>query len=82
MSSYVIFNWSPADLWSKDCSRDRDASKQRARNIPLASADVHGRGRLREEHNVCLGGYDIVSFSLRWLKTVSSTFQDVDFEGS
>ena len=39
---------------SKVCSGDRDGSKQRARNVPLASADVRGGGRLREEPKECL----------------------------
>ena len=34
---------------SKVHSRERDVRKQRARNVPLASADVRGEERLRDE---------------------------------
>ena len=57
VGSKVIFKWSPADLWSKVCSRDRDASKQRstkARNVLLAPADVRGGEGLRDELKECL----------------------------
>ena len=38
-------------------SRDRDTSKQRARNVPLASVDVRGGGRfVKSLENVCVGG--------------------------
>ena len=40
IGSKVISTWSPADLWGKVRSRDLDASKQKPRNVPLASADV------------------------------------------
>ena len=40
IGSKVISTWSPADLRGKVRSRDLDASKQKPRNVPLASADV------------------------------------------
>ena len=49
IGSEVIFTESPADLCGKGYSRDRDASKHKARNIPLASGDVREEGRLRDE---------------------------------
>ena len=54
IASEVIFTWSPADLCGKGYSRERDASKHKARNVPLASADVRGGGRLRNEPQECL----------------------------
>ena len=41
----IIMTWSPADFGGKVRSPDRDATKQTARNVPLASADVRGEGR-------------------------------------
>ena len=49
IGSKVIFTWSPAVLWGKVCSSDRGKSKQKTRNVPLVSAEVHGGGRLRDE---------------------------------
>ena len=40
---------------SKLCSFDRDARKRRGKNVPLASADVRGRGRLNDDPEECLG---------------------------
>ena len=56
IGSKVIFMRSPADLWAKVRTRDHDTSKQRARNVRLASADVCGRGRLRDKPKECLRG--------------------------
>ena len=38
----------------KVCSRDRNVSKQRVRNVPLPSVDVRGGGRMRDEPTECL----------------------------
>ena len=47
--------WYPLNFsGSKVRSRDRDASKQRARNVPLALGDVRGGGGLRDEPKECL----------------------------
>ena len=54
IGSKIIITWSPAGLWDKVRSCDRDARKQRARNVPLPSADVRGGGRLRSEPKECL----------------------------
>ena len=55
-SSWCALNFSG----SKVPSCDQDSSKQRARNVPLASADVHGGGGcMMSPKNVCLGGYSI-----------------------
>ena len=62
--SKVIFTGSPADLWDKVRSRDRDASKQRARNVPLASADVSGGGRLLDEPKECLRRPRLITIGL------------------
>ena len=35
-------------------SRDRNASKQTAKNVPLPLADVRGGGRMRDEPKECL----------------------------
>ena len=50
-----FFTWSPANLWGKVCSPDRDAGKPRARNVPLASADICERERLcdRSKEYLC-----------------------------
>ena len=49
IGSKGIFKWSPADPWGKVRSGDRNESKQRVRNVPLASEDIRGGGRLRDE---------------------------------
>ena len=49
-SRWCLLNFSG----SKVRRRDRDASKQTAKNVPLASADIRGGGRLRDEPNECL----------------------------
>ena len=49
--------WCPLNFsGSKVGSLDRDASKQRARNVPLVSADVRGGGSCltRDEPKECL----------------------------
>ena len=47
--------WYPLNFsGTKACSRDRDASKQKARNVPLASADVREGGWLCDEPKECL----------------------------
>ena len=47
--------WCPLNFSGWKVRRhDRDAWKQRARNIPLASADVRGGGRLRDKPKECL----------------------------
>ena len=46
IGSKLIFTWSPADLWAE--------SKQRPRNLPLASTDCCGGRRLRDETKECL----------------------------
>ena len=53
-------SWCPLNFFgSKVCSHDRDVSKQRARNVPLASADVRGGGRLSDDlkEYLRMGGY-------------------------
>ena len=56
IGSNAIFTCSPPEIWGKVCSLNQDASKQRARNVPLTSADVLGRARLRDESKECLRG--------------------------
>ena len=67
LSIYTILErsrWCPLKslanfFWFKVCSFDKDTDKQKGRNVPLASADVCGRGILRDEPKECLflGGY-------------------------
>ena len=43
--------------YSLEIMCDRDASEKTKRNAPLASVDVRGGGRLRDDlKNVCVGG--------------------------
>ena len=54
MSCWCPLNYSRC----KVRSRDRDASKQRAKNVLLASADFSGGGScVTSPKNVCVGGY-------------------------
>ena len=57
-SKVIIFTWSPADLWVKVCSHDRDASKQRKRMFPwLQQMFVGEEDCMTRLKNVCAGGY-------------------------
>ena len=49
-------NFSGSKFAAKNAKKknDQDASKQRARNVPLASADVRGAGRLCDNSKECL----------------------------
>ena len=49
-----VRTWSLFFSGSKARSRDLKASKQKERNVPLASADVRRGGRLRDEPKECL----------------------------
>lgn len=66
-SAKVIFTWFPADRWGKIGSCDSDSSKQRARNVPVPSADVFAcrawEGRLYDDRRAYVEGYKKLSFS-------------------
>ena len=49
--------WTLNSSGSNVRSRDRDANKQRAKNVPLASADVRGSTEETSPKNVYPGGY-------------------------
>ena len=47
-------NLAPIGFSMKSTCSPADLFQQRARNVPLASADVRGGGRLRDEPKECL----------------------------
>ena len=70
-SAKVIFMWFPADRWGKIGSCDSDSSKQRARNVPVPSADVFAcrawEGRLYDDRRAYVEGY-----KKNWASRISS----------